>query len=65
MFFLSTKIADRITDILAGSGQQGRAAKAVRTYRRDPTEPNREAAEASLALLDQNKQFELRAVARA
>ena len=65
MLQLNPKIADRVLDCLAGTGPEGRAAKAVKVYRRDPTEPHREAAEASLALLDQNKQFELRAVARA
>jgi hypothetical protein len=56
--------ADRIVSDLAGTGEEGRARKAVMQYRRDQTEDSRTAALAAISQLDENKQAELRQRAR-
>ena len=61
---LSTKTADRIMPCLTGGGPETRAAKAVRSYRKNPTEAGEAEAIAALNLLDENKQTELRQAAR-
>jgi hypothetical protein len=52
--------ADKIVDDLAGTGEEGRARKAIRNYRTVQTEDSRKAALAAISLLDENKQTELR-----
>ena len=61
---LSEKIADRIMPCLTGGGPETRAAKAVREYRKRPSEAGAAEALTALNQLDQNKQAEIRAVAR-
>ena len=60
----NVKIADRIVDVLTGGGDEARALKAVKQFRRNPCE---ETADVALALLDglnENKKIELRQAAR-
>ncbi len=61
---LDTKIADRLLDRLRDGGVQGRARKAVWTFRRNPTNDNRDAALAALNALPKPMLGELRQVAR-
>ena len=61
---MNEKIADRIIPCLTGGGPETRAAKAVRNYRKRPSDEGAAEALAALNKLDQNKQTELRAVAR-
>ena len=62
---LNSKTADRIMDCLTGGGDEVRAAKAVRVYRKDPANEDAEQeALAALSQLDQNKQTEIRQAAR-
>ncbi len=60
---LNTKIADRILGELRDGGVQGRALKAVRTFRRDPTDDNHKAALAALNALSKATLADLRQVA--
>ena len=61
---LSEKTADRIMDCLTGGGPETRAAKAVRSFRNNPTEAGEAEAIESLNALDENKQAEIRQAAR-
>ena len=61
---LNEKIADRIMPCLTGGGPESRALKCVRSYRNNPTEAGADEALTALNQLDQNKQAEIRAVAR-
>ena len=61
---INTKIADRILGELRDGAAEGRALKAVRTYRRDPTNETREAALAALTALPKARLIELRQAAR-
>ena len=60
---LNTKIADRILGALRDGGVQGRALKAVRTFRRNPTDDNRDAALAAINALSKATLADLRQVA--
>ena len=60
---LDVKIADRILGELRDGGVQGRALKAVRTFRRNPTDDNRDAALTALNALSKPTLAELRQVA--
>ena len=51
-------------DCLTGGGPESRAAKAVREYRKRPSEASEAEALAMLNALGVNKQTEIRAVAR-
>ena len=57
---LSTITADIAADILSGTGPQGRARKAVLTYRREQTPEAEKAALEALNALEQNVQKEIR-----
>jgi hypothetical protein len=61
---LTTKQADRITDILSGTGPAGRARKAVTRFRKDPSKANEASALTLLNGLEKNTQAELRSGAR-
>ena len=61
---LNTKIADRILGELRDGGVQGRALKAVRTFRRNPTDDNRDAALTALNALSKPTLAVLRQLAR-
>ena len=61
---LNEKIADRIMPCLSGGGDETRAAKTLRNYRKNPTEEGAAEALTALNRLDQNKQAEIRAIAR-
>ena len=60
---LNVKIADRILGELRDGGVQGRALKAVRTFRRNPTDDNRKAALAAINALPKPTLAGLRQVA--
>ena len=60
---LDVKIADRILDELRDGGVQGRARKAVWTFRRNPTDDNRDAALAAINALPKPMLGELRQAA--
>ena len=61
---IDVKIADRILGELRDGGVQGRALKAVRTFRRNPTDDNRDAALTALNALSKPTLAELRQAAR-
>ena len=63
-FRLDVIRADRVISALAGTGTEGRARKAITTYRQIQTEDAKEAAMAAIGLLDPNKQTELKQLAR-
>ena len=61
---LNAKQADLVADKLSGTGDEGRARKAVTRFRKDPTEENEASALTLLNGLGQNIQAELRSGAR-
>jgi hypothetical protein len=61
---LTLIIADRIVDRLSGTGIEGRAKKAITTYRRHPSPVTEQTALAAIHLLDDNVQADLRSAAR-
>jgi hypothetical protein len=61
---LSPIIANRIVDRLSGTGIEGRAKKAITTYRRHPSPVTEQTALAAIHLLDDNVQMDLRQAAR-
>ena len=63
--FLNPKVADIFMDNLSTTGLEGRALKAVRTYRKNPTDEDAmHEAIHSLSLLGKNKRQELKQAAR-
>lgn len=58
--FMNTKIADRITGVLAGTGPEGRAKKTLSRYRANPNDTDAAEALSLLNALDQNKRLEIK-----
>jgi len=65
MIALNKKTADRLLSDLNDGADEGRARKAVRSYRQAPNDTNRTSAITALAALGEERQRELRQVARA
>ena len=61
---LTTKTADIYIDRLVGTGDQGRAAKALRRYRKHQTPESESVALRALSALDDNMKTDLRQATR-
>ncbi len=60
---MNPKTADRILNVLSGTGDQGRARKAIQQFRRSPSKAGAAKADAMIARLDENVQIEIRQAA--
>ena len=61
---LNIKIADRLLAEMNDGADEGRALKALRSYRRHPSDANRDAALRGLAKLSDARLGELKQIAR-
>ena len=61
---IDQKTADRLLPEMSGTGAEGRARKLILRWRRAPSETMRDLAQRALAVLDEDRQRELRQVAR-